>query len=181
MDITFLDTETLGLDPDAPIWEFACIRRRKGLPDLTVHILIEHDPGDWLETLPPAFQDDYRTRYNPIHSLTEGAAASEIHFATNGAIVVGCNPGFDIDSARLTKLMQRNGIEPAWHYHPLDISSMAIGYLAGKGFPPAQPWKSDHLANDIGIVTGNYQRHTAHGDVLWTAAQWDQIMGGGVR
>lgn len=177
MDITFLDVETLGLDPDAPIWEFAAVRRRKGLPDHTINFLVEHDPGDWVQTLPAAFQDDYRTRFHDSTAVTEGTAATEIHFATNGAILVGCNPGFDIE--RLTKLLQRNGIEPAWHYHPLDIASAAIGYLAGKGFPPQQPWKSDQLADMVGITTANYQRHTALGDVLWTAAQWDQIMSGG--
>ncbi|MGC7247264.1 hypothetical protein [Mycobacteroides abscessus] len=26
-DIVFMDTETLGLDPLAPVWEFAAIRR----------------------------------------------------------------------------------------------------------------------------------------------------------
>lgn len=27
MDLAFLDTECLGLDPEAPIWEFAAVRR----------------------------------------------------------------------------------------------------------------------------------------------------------
>lgn len=54
---------------------------------------------------------------------------------------------------------------------------MAIGHLAARNELPPPPWKSDGLANALGITTANYQRHTALGDVLWCAAQYDRMMG----
>lgn len=173
--ICFLDCETLGLDPEAPIWEFAAVTVFPDGNEDPTRFCIRHDQDDWLETLPLAFQDDYRTRYEHREALDEGDAALLINMVTNNAIIVGCNPGFDIE--RLTKLLLRNGIEPAWHYHPLDIASVAIGFLAGRGFPPRQPWKSDMLANGVGVDTGQFPRHTAKGDVDWTRAQWNNMIG----
>lgn len=120
--ICFLDTETLGLDPDAPIWEFA---------------------------------------------------AAMIHMVTRNTIVVGCNPGFDLE--RIEKLLRRNNIEPGYHYHPNDIASMVLGFLAGRGQFPDQPWKSDKLASLVGVDSDQFPRHTAEGDVRWTRAQWDAM------
>lgn len=79
---------------------------------------------------------------------------------------------------RLAAFLRSHGIEPQWHYHPWDITSVALGYACGRdGQPPGQPWKSDQLANLVGINTAQYARHTAMGDVLWTLAQWDLITG----
>lgn len=50
-DIVFLDTETLGLDPDAPVWEFAAVRRPDAYPLRSVaveHFTIQHDPASYL-------------------------------------------------------------------------------------------------------------------------------------
>jgi DNA polymerase III epsilon subunit-like protein len=104
-ELVFLDTETLGLDPAAPIWEFAAIRCRPGLPVEKREFFIQHDPGNWLNDMPASFADDYRNRYKPLAAYSEARATEEIHFITNGAVVIGCNPGFDID--RLTSLMRR--------------------------------------------------------------------------
>jgi hypothetical protein len=175
-DIVILDTECLGLHSDAPVWEFAGVRvDADGGNDTRLEMRIKHTIGDWLDDMPERFLDDYLDRYNPDDATDEYSAAILIHIFTANAIVVGCNPGFDIE--RLTKLLQRNGLEPKWHYHPLDIASLAIGFLAGRGYPPEQPWKSDHLADAIGVTAADYRRHTAMGDVEWTYAQWRNIMG----
>jgi len=173
-DIVIVDTETLGLDPDAPIWEFAAMRFAPGLPVQSAQFFIEHDGGPWYEDMTIEFLNDYRDRYLPLASLDEGKAVEEIYFITNGAVLVGCNPGFDTE--RLAKLMRRNGIEPAWHYHPLDSASMAIGYLAGQMrlFPP--PWKSNTLSAAVGVDPERFARHTAMGDVQWTQALVQKIM-----
>ncbi len=99
-----------------------------------------------------------------------------IHIATRGAQIIACNPVFD--EPRLAALLRRNNIEPAWHYHPLDIASVALGFICGRdGQPPVEPWKSDQLADAAGVDTTKYARHTAMGDVQWTLAQWDLITG----
>lgn len=177
MDIVFLDTETLGLHPDAPVWEFAAIRRPGGDPprtEMTEHFTIRHDPGFWYETLPEAFRADYQKRYDRSRAYYEEAAAHAIHTITRGAKIIACNPGFDLE--RLWKLLRRNDIEPEWHYHPLDITSLAIGYDAGRGQHITAPWRSEQSAEAIGVATDDFARHTAMGDVLWTRAQWDAVM-----
>ena len=176
-DIVFLDTETLGTDPDAPIWEFAALRRFEDGTVDRAEITIRHDPGDWLETLPERFQQDYLARYNHDDATTESAAAAVIDVFTRDTVAICCNPLFDLDSKRLTNLLQRNGIEPGWHYHPLDISSIAIGYLAAWNALGGQPWKYDKLSASLGVDPAEYRRHTAMGDVEWTVAQWDIVMG----
>lgn len=180
-DMCFLDVETLGLHPDAPIWEFAAVRREVNGSfrcDTKIQLFIEHDPADWVKDLPPAFQDDYRTRFGDATVVVSEAKAAEVIASyLDGAVVVGCNPGFDLE--RITKLLGRFGIEPGCHYHPLDIASIAIGHLAARGELFPQPWKADALANALGVVTANYERHTALGDVMWTLAQWDAVMGDG--
>jgi hypothetical protein len=174
-DICFLDTETLGLHPDAPIWEFAAIRRLpNGDPKRTVNITIRHDPAGWLDDFPDEFAHDYRTRYNPSIAWEEQAAALEIHSITRGAHIVGAVPSFDTE--RLAKLLRRNNIEPQWHYHLVDIENVVVGYLAGKGKTLEPPWKSDTLSAAIDIDPTSYARHTALGDVQWTMEQWDVVM-----
>jgi hypothetical protein len=179
-DIVFLDIETLGLDPDAPIWEFAAIRRGVNgcfICDTKVHLFIEHNPAHWVDDLPPAFQDDYRTRYAAAEKTSEAKAVEIIACCLDGAIVIGCNPGFDLE--RITKLLGRHCVIPCCHYHPLDIASVAIGFLSANRVLPDQPWKSDALAEAVGVDSRDYARHTAMGDVEWTMAQWDKVIGDG--
>lgn len=179
-DVVILDTETLGLDPDAPIWEFAAVRRfADGHTDSTEFFLL-HDPGDWVETLDGSFLADYQARYDHRDALDDRSAAIMVNIITRGAKVIACNPGFDLE--RLTKLLTRNDIEPDWHYHPLDITSVAIGYAAGRDYrPPAGPWRSEQMSERIGVQVSKFARHSAMGDVQWTLAQWDMVMGGGAE
>ncbi|KAB7761205.1 exonuclease domain-containing protein [Mycolicibacterium mucogenicum] len=172
-DYCFLDTETIGLDPKAPVWEFAGIRARPGFPLETREFTIEHDPGEHLARFRaerPDMASDYDARYHAPTALSPAVAAEEIHYLTNGATIVGCNPGFDIE--RLTGLLRRNGIEPAWHYHPLDTASMAQGWLAARGELPDPPYKSDQLSRLIGVDPDRFRRHTAMADARWCWAQW---------
>lgn len=160
-DIVFLDTETLGLDPDAPIWEFAAIRCRPGLPVETRHFFIEHDGGPWYEDMPESFMADYTERYKPLEALDEGSAATEVHYITNGATVVGAVPSFDTE--RLAKLLRRNGVEPAWHYQPCDVETLVVGHLAARGELIPPPWNSDALSAAVGVDPAEFARHTAMG------------------
>lgn len=188
-DICFLDTETLGLHPDAPVWEFAAIRRFSDSDSISgwdsvrygphgaetyAHFTIQHDPAHWLDGVADQFVADYRARYRWATAWGECLAAAEIHRITAGAQIVACNPVFD--EPRLAKLLRRNGIEPEWHYHPDDISSIVKGYLAARGELPDPPHKSEVLSTAVGVLPAAFERHTAMGDVLWTRAQWDAVM-----
>lgn len=173
--IVFLDTETLSLDSRAPIWEFAAIRVEPDGETETISFQIRHEPGDWVKTLPEWFQEDYQHRYSRATAIGSFEAAVRIGQITHGAIVVGCNPGFDLDSGRLEELLSRHGFTPAWHYHPLDTAAMALAWLWGRGVRPPQPWKSDELSRLIGVDPAQFDRHTAIGDVLWCHAQWTKM------
>jgi hypothetical protein len=204
MDIVFLDTETLGLHPDAPIWDFAALRRFAHGGEDKTEFRIRHDPAHWLDELAKAphgeqFVNDYMDRYDPRDAATESDAAIMINILTRGALVIACNPVFDMP--RIDRLLRKHGMEPSYHYHPFDIASVALGAIAG-GFQiantvlfgiaapgdvsqlsppqwklPPPPWKSDALAAAVGVKAEDYRRHTAAGDVEWTVAQWDTIMG----
>jgi len=191
----FLDCETLGLDRRAPIWEFAAIRCSASAELPPVHFTIRHDPGDWLETLPASFAADYRDRYDPASAFSPQEASLWIADVVGAGpplstleadmragvvgdapVIAGSNPAFDME--RLTDLLQANGFEPGWHYHPCDVPTLAAGWLAARGKLFPRPWKSDYLSAAAGINPALYQRHTALGDVLWTRDLYEKITGG---
>lgn len=154
-DIVFLDTETLGLDHDAPVWEFAAIRRQASGTETSLHIFIEHEPEPWLSEMPARFAADYRDRYNLVDDIpvyTEYDAAEMIvdflHDDDQPPHIVGAVP--DFDTTRLARLLVRNefaGVTRCerialacqtmphrlpWHYHLIDVENLAVGYLAGR-------------------------------------------------
>lgn len=173
-DIVFLDTETLGLDPDAPVWEFAAVRRLDPVGEVELHFTIQHDPARWLDGFPEEFLADYLNRFDPAEAWGEVAAVGAIHAITKGAHIIGAVPSFDTE--RLAKLLRRNSIEPEWHYHLIDVENVVVGYLAGRSELIPPPWKSDELSAAVGVNPDDYARHTAMGDVRWAMAQWDAVM-----
>lgn len=179
--LVFMDTETLGLQIQAPIWEFAAIRREPDGAEESCHCYIDHDPSPWLgatSQLPPKFRNDYLERYLPQHAVTSHRAAEMIHAATRGAHIVGAVPSFDTE--RIAHLMERTGTgPPAWRHHLIDIENVVAGYLAGTGDVAGArpPYNSDELSKAIGVNPDDFWRHSAMGDVLWVRAQWDAIMG----
>jgi hypothetical protein len=178
-DIVFMDTETLGLNHDAPIWEFAAIRRSEDGTEQEFHCFIDHYPLPWIDSLPEEFANDYRARYKPDQAVTQYMATDMLLKATKGATVVGAVPNFDTE--RLQRMLNRAlgsfSREP-WHYHLVDVENLTVGFLAGRGKVLPPPWKSDELSAAIGVDPTQFARHTAMGDVLWVKAQYDAVMGG---
>jgi hypothetical protein len=191
--ICFMDTETLGLNPEAPVWEFAAIRRewpqqiemwggdivaRPQDQDSEFHCFIDHNCDPWItemhENHGSDFVKDYRKRFDARTALTTYRAAEMIYKATKGAHIIGACPSFDTE--RLAKLLRSRGFEPAWHYHLTDVENMIVGYLAGRGQPIHPPWKSDTLSRAVGVEPEDFMRHTAMGDVLWIKAQYEAVM-----
>lgn len=182
-DIVFLDTETLGLDRRAPIWEFAAVRLRGNEIVSTEEWFVGHDHGYGTNGLPEVFAADYRTRYDADVAVSPAAAAKAIATITSDAIVAGSNPSFDMD--RLGLLLRHYGYEPGWHYHPLDIPSMVVGQVARSGLhlparrtpPRPLPWNSSQLSRRLSVDPDDFARHTAMGDVQWCLAQWRAMNG----
>lgn len=193
-DIVFMDTETLGIHIDAPIWEFAAIKRKTLGDDLfaetSLHIQIHHYNEPWLtgpDALPEQFQTDYWERFDHSAALGQSAAAVRIaEFLEGRPHIVGAVPNFDTERIA-RQLLRPARIPEPWHYHLIDVENLVVGFLAGRASNgdvdaglalPSRPWKSDALSLAVGVDPEDFDRHTAMGDVLWVKAQYDAVMGG---
>lgn len=176
-DLVFLDTEALGIDLMAPIWEIYAIRRNARTHEETeLYLQVTHDPANWLDRLDEPFLTDYRTRFKPEMAVPRIDTAFTVYEFTREAIVVGRVPNFDTE--RIEHQLLRPALLPTpWHYATIDVGTMALGYLAGRGELIPPPWTSDALAAAIGVNPNAYHRHTAIDDVRWVKAQYDTIGG----
>lgn len=199
-DLCFLDTETLGIDLDAPIWEIAAIRRDAVTDEETeLYLQVHHRPGGWLARLEvdgPDFADDYLARYRPDLALSPADAAKAVWEFTRGSHIAGVVPSFD--TTRLEhQLLTPASLTTPWHYHLIAMENLALGWLHGvaaraidearmRGETPDQALvnrnrhaghSSDGLSRALGIDPDDYRRHTAMGDVRWTMAMYDVITG----
>lgn len=115
--------------------------------------------------------------------------ARKVAKITAGKHLVGVGVAFD--ASMLTSMLRGIGNRaPAWHYHLVDVSAMALGYLAGRtsGYAPERraehavdlPWKSYDLSEACGVAPPtDDEKHTALGDARW-AARWFRHMRGEV-
>lgn len=177
-DLVFLDTETLGIALDAPIWEIAAIRRDGTTCEETeLYLQVEHHPAGWLDDLDEPFLTDYRDRFIPDLAVSRYESALAVYQFTEGAYIVGVVPNFDTE--RIAHQLLRPALLPPepWRYHLTDVGSLVTGYLAAHGELPAGPWTSDALSAAVGVDPADYRRHTAMDDVRWAAAQHDIVMG----
>src|SRR4051812_31298904 len=156
-DIVFMDTETLGLDIDSPIWEFAAIRRgpagpRNEIVEHELHIFIPHHAEPWLtgpNALPEEFAADYHARFDAGQAYGQSGAAEVIKsFLAGRPHIVGAVPDFDTTRIR-HQLLGPGHIPDPWHYHLIDVENLIVGSLrglyaaGGQDMPIAPPWKSD--------------------------------------
>ena len=195
--IVALDTETTGLSLDDEVWEFAAIRRNEDGVEATMHLFIEHDVRR-CQALPESFLADHQRRFpeSDTHEwhpdVVTRLQAAEVIAAlfADRPHIIGAVPNFDTE--RLALLLRRNGSEPGWHYHLIDVENLAVGYVRGRwenaedrrGMDdPAGvlslPWDSDELSRACGLEPpGDGERHTALGDARWALRLYDAIMGG---
>lgn len=173
--LVFLDTETTGLALDDDIWEFAAIRRESDGSEEQFHFFIQHSL-DKCEKLPEPFRKDHNDRYSERSAITRKHAMTQAHSITAGAHIVGAVPNFDTE--RIAIGMRKIGLEPAWHYHLIDVENISVGFLSAHGLvTPLLPWDSDELSVAVGVDPNIFIRHTALGDVLWARAIYDKIIG----
>lgn len=191
--LAFVDTETLGLDPERhAIWEVAIIRATH---DVERHTLVTSKGQQWACTvaLPDGalaradsyalkiggFHDRYDRKFITGHEhYRRDTAANFIESYTRGRHLVGAVPSFD--AIRLDALLREHDLCPMWHYHLIDVEALAAGYIARRAGdapnPEAEqadlglaspPWRSDDLAAALGVTVAEDLRHTAMGDADW--------------
>jgi len=187
--LVFLDTETTGLSLDDDIWEFAAIRREADGSQTEHHLFVEHETTKCAR-LPESFRADHRRRFpishgpdwdKNVHSR-RGLADAVVGLTSDRPHIVGAVPNFDTE--RLAILLRRYALEPAWHYHLIDVENLAVGWIHGKygtkdeaeARAVALPWDSDDLSRACGVEPpGEGERHTALGDARWAMRLYDAI------
>ena len=176
--IVFLDTETLGLGLNDPIWEVAAIRRESDGTEARFHVHVAGPKGFRLappEGFPSQFRADFDARYGHIAGvpmLRKRALRPLLcDLFRDRPHIVGAVPNFDTE-----RIVRQFGVS-GWHYHLIDVENLAVGYLAGRGSFLPPPWDSNDLSRAVGVDPDHYRRHQAMADVEWAMAIYDRITG----
>lgn len=217
--LVFADCETDGTHRGRQAWEVAFIRREPDGTERSTEFFIHID----MSTADPfglnvgRFYDRHPLgrklagEYLIAGSMSGGqyrtgeAAAFTVAQWTHGAHIVGANPAFDTET--FDPLLRQHGLIPAWHYHVIDVSAMALGYLmhtakhlearaeverqptSGPSLDlraeaqrlraiATPPYSSNELTEAIGVPPiPKEKRHTAMGDAEWARAMYDRMTG----
>lgn len=117
-------------------------------------VLTNHDESpEWRVALNGVFMEEW---------------AKEFVKLTRGAHLIGNVVSFDEE--RLRKLIRRWGYTPMWHYHLVDVESLAAGFL---GLNP--PWKSNEISEALGVPVPEDQ-HGALPDARWARDMYDAVL-----
>lgn len=185
--IVFLDTETDGVHPGRKVWEVAMIRRNPGGPDQEISFFVDIDlstadpfglkVGRFYERHPlgkslagPA-KDEKRGLiggFRAANAVSAYEGALTVAQWTHGATIVGAVPNFDAEV--LGNLLRAEGLTPAWHYHLVDVETLAAGAL---GMAP--PWNFDKVLAEFGLEYDEADRHTALGDARMVRDLYDAV------
>lgn len=123
--VSFIDTETLGLDPDRhPVWEVALIDQDGYEHTWQVAITDE----DRANADPIALtMTRFDARYNPARAITRADLSFRLSRIPKGTHIVGAVPSFDEE--RLRRMLIAEGFTVPWHYHLVDVENLAAGWL----------------------------------------------------
>ncbi|WP_432051777.1 3'-5' exonuclease [Streptomyces xiamenensis] len=185
--LAFVDVETTGLSPHRQhhTWEIAVIRRENGhdleylwqrrvfiasadpeaLAINRYHQRFRVPDGEQAIALPTDTSGE-------TYTLSDAQLRNEVTAALSGAVLIGSNPGFDAGGIGAYLLA-----EP-WHYRPLDVITLAAGYLigAGRAAEVTIPYSSRTLSRALGIEPpGADDAHTALPDARWMRDLYDAI------
>lgn len=176
--LVFIDTETTSLRPDRRAWDIGLVVRA---PD---EVDSEHQwfVGAWELDLGNAdvralkiggFYDRHPQGKRSDSYYLPGSELDvllQVEQLTRDAILVGAVPNFDAEV--LGTRMRANGIQPSWHYHLVDVETLAAGH---RGFRP--PWGFDDILAAYGLTYDEADRHTALGDARMARDLYDAILG----
>jgi hypothetical protein len=192
-----VDTETISLARTRWPWEVGLVRRDEHgerelqfFVDIPLHnadlkaleiggFYTRHPAGRYLSggtPSEPTYGDPPKAGENG-RLLTPRDAAVTIARWTHDAVLVGINPGFDTDG--FEKLLHRQKLTGAWHYTPVCVKSLALGWLLGTGIE-LQAWElsSDKMAVECGVdLPTDEDRHTALGDARFALRWYDHLVG----
>jgi DNA polymerase III epsilon subunit-like protein len=162
--IVFCDTETTGLDSERhEIWEVGLIDRSGYEHEWT--LTVDLGRADAMALKISGFHDRYwrkdKTRIADF-AETFRELTNDCHLA--GAVI-------SFDEERLRQLLRAHHECPMWHYHLVDVESLAAGKL---GLGP--PWDSDELSRQVGVDPDDFDRHSALGDARWAKAIYDAVV-----
>lgn len=185
--IAFIDCETTGLDIHSGHrpWEVAAVivhHDTDGGPDvrewqwelpvdLTTADPVALDIGGYIRRV----TDDGRAGIlRPglvTWRFTDAAdALNSIAVALDGTVIAGSKPTFDMDMLAAT-YRDHDIPAPFWYHHPLDVASMAAGWLAARsGGTMSDPFRSVDLSAACGVTRPD--GHTALGDARWCYDWW---------
>lgn len=194
MDVAFVDTETTGLDPDRhEIWEVGLIYPMPlKNPDGSVSYVWEEKEWQLPVNLGAADPmglkiSGFHDRYSPSWHRNMAFEvipkfATEFAELTRGKHLAGAVVSFDEE--RLRRLIRASGECPMWHYHLIDVETLAVGFLCGQhgsreGALDAlpMPWDSEDLSRAVGVNPDHFDRHTAIGDAQWAKALYEAVTG----
>lgn len=185
MSLVFVDTETTGLDPTRhELWEIAVIEEDGTEYEWRMPPnLAKADPGalrvnHYYDRIEAVRQELRKSRavtladaeYKFFDGRTARVIAGEVAVLLANKQIVGSVP--DFDAAFLAPFLRANGQAPAWHYHLVDVETLAAGWL---GLAP--PWDSDEITKRLGIESPEGLKHTALGDARWAKAIYDRVLG----
>lgn len=178
MKLVFIDMETTSLRPDRRAWEVALIVRDSDGADAEHSWMVDSDDLDLgnadLGSLKighfyerhPEFTGTHR---GWSHMEDEVSVLFRVEQLTRGAHLVGAVPNFDADV--LGARMRAHGICPSWHYHLVDVETLAAG---ARRLPP--PWGFDDLLALHGLKYDEADRHTALGDARMARDLYDAVL-----
>lgn len=181
--LVFLDTETTSLRYDRQAWEVALIVRDGNGEDAEYRWFINADDldlgnadlmslkiGHFYERHPYALQL-LTSSVGVSDTGSESFVMSQVEELTRGAHLVGAVPNFDAEV--LANRMRDNGLCPSWHYHLIDVETLAAGHRR-----LAPPWGFDDILAMYDLFYDEADRHTALGDARMARDLYDAIMGG---
>lgn len=183
--IVFTDCETTGLDIfNHEVWEMA---------------FILWDGENWEETVFKVWPsnltaaDPMALSINGFYTRPElrsgesdwdavGNVVDWMAYNLAGKHLIGACPWFD--DRFYQKFMLTYNHVPTWHYHLIDVEALAIGFLAGRLFEKdgetlelPLPWKSNWIAEQLGMYRVPGGRHTALGDAREVKQVFELITG----
>ena len=179
--LVFLDTETTSLRPDRRIWEVAGIMRQPGTGEESefVYMITVGDLdlgnadkqsleiGGFYKRHPQAAMGR-PTGIGKTRLEVNVMAALEV--GLRDAVIVGAVPNFDTEV--IAARMRAHGLLPSWHYHLVDVETLAAGFL---GIHP--PWSFDQILAEFALAYDEADRHTALGDARMVRDLYDRVMG----
>ena len=167
--LIFLDTETTHLHPKIRrAWDVAYIIREGGQDsEHQSFIDVDLSEADPMSLKIGRYWERHPDPYGHHRKHPELSVCYKIARDFKDAIVVGAVP--DFDSQTLADLLYANGLLPTWHYHLVDVETLAAG---AKGIRP--PWNFDKILAEFDL-SQNGDRHTAIGDARLVRDLYDAV------